>query len=196
MAYVIIVFFASLVITGANFVWDGVYTPMAFASLFLTVWAGIAVIVLWDGVLAFLVRRLPERWFAPENPLFSVSKREQKLYRRLKISSWKKHVPELGCFTGFHKDRLRDPLNIRYTARFLMESHYGVVGHIAGAVLGFLILLLPFLRPLAMALPIAFVNLVLNLLPTMLLRYNTPALLRLHRRNVKHGAKADQPLLP
>ena len=55
---------------------------------------------------------------------------------------------------------------------------------VTGAVFGYLILLLPFLRPLAMGLPIAIVNMILSLLPTMVLRFNTPALRSLYRRNL------------
>ena len=190
MAYIIVITLASFFIAAGSFLSAGVYTLLAFVTILLTVWLGILAVVLIDGVFAFLVRRLPERWFSPANAFFSVTERERRLYRRLGIHRWKAYVPELGCFTGFHKDHLRDPFDRAYTARFLMESHYGVVGHIAGAVLGFSIMFLPFLPPLRIALPIAVINLILNLLPTMILRYNTPALLRLYRRNT---AKAGAP---
>ncbi len=172
-----------------NFLADGVYTERAFFSLLLYTALGVFAVVLIDGVFAFLIRRLPERWFAPEQKFFTVSEKEAHVYRRLKINKWKRHVPELGCFTGFHKDTLGDTKSSSYLGRFLLESNYGVLGHVAGAVFGFLILLLPFLRPRTMALPIALVNFVLNLLPTAILRANTPALRRLYRRSLAREEK-------
>jgi hypothetical protein len=79
---------------------------------------------------------------------------------------------------------MREPESSEYIGRFLLESNYGVLGHVLGALLGFLIMLLPFLRPLAIALPIAIVNFVLSMLPTLILRYNTPALRKIYRRNL------------
>lgn len=184
MAYIITIGVAAVLIALGNFVADGSYTLHSFISVMLTTAAGVAAVIAVDGVLAFIARRMPERFFAPEARLFSVGEREKKLYKKLKIDLWKKYVPELGCFTGFHKDQIREPRTSAYIGRFLLESNYGVLGHVLGAYLGFLIMLLPFLRPLSMALPIAAVNFVLSMLPTMILRYNTPALRKLYRRNL------------
>ena len=124
---------------------------------------------------------------------FSVSEKERNFYRKTKINSWKKYVPELGCFTGFHKDKMREPGDSAYIGRFLLESNYGVLGHVLGAVFGFIIMLLPFLRPLSVALPIAIVNFILSMLPTMILRFNTPPLRRIYRRNLakEQGRKTN-----
>ncbi|MBQ9785003.1 MAG: hypothetical protein IJW29_05840 [Clostridia bacterium] len=190
MLYVIIISVASLLITLGNFLADGVYTFPAFTWLLLATVAGVAAVILVDGLFAAIARRcLPEKWFAPLSRAFSVPKWEKDLYRKTKINVWKKHVPEWGCFTGFHKDQLRDPNDSAYIGRFLLESNYGVAGHVLGSCLGFLILLLPFLRPLSMALPIAIVNFVLNMLPTLILRFNTPALRRLYSRNLAREQK-------
>ena len=53
-------------------------------------------------------------------------------------------------------------------------------------------MLLPFLRPLAIALPIAIVNFVLSMLPTLILRYNTPALRKIYRRNLLREAAKER----
>ena len=197
MAYLILISGAMLLITLGNFLASDARTPLLFGTLLLDVALGVVAVVVIDAILAAAVRALPERWFAPAKRAFTVKEGERRLYRKLGLNSWKKYVPELGCFTGFHKDHLRDPASSEYVGRFLLESHYGVVGHLLGAVLGFLILLLPFLRPWAMALPIAIVNCVLNLLPTMILRYNTPPLLRLYRRNLaKEEKRAEQESVP
>ncbi len=184
MFYIITISGASLLISLCNFLANGDYSFSAFAVLLLITAAGVGCVIAVDGLFAFIARRLPERWFAPEARAFSVPKWEKDLYRKTKINVWKKHVPEWGCFTGFHKDRMRDPNDSAYIGRFLLESNYGVLGHVLGSCLGFLIMLLPFLPTLTVALPIAIVNFVLNMLPTMILRFNTPALRRLYRRNL------------
>ena len=189
MAYILIISSAGLLITLFNFFMDGVYTLSAFGALLLTTAVGIFAVIAVDGVFAFLIRRLPEKWFAPLKPIFSVSERETRFYRRIRLAKWKKFVPELGCFTGFHKDKLKEPKNASYLGRFLLESNYGVAGHVAGAVFGFLILIPRLLRPRTVALPIAIVNLVLNLMPAAVLRTNTPALRRLYTRSLAKEEK-------
>ncbi len=185
MFYFLVISLASLAIAVGNFAAGEIYTVSRFATLlFLTVLGVIAIIAV-DGLFAFIVRRLPERWFAPEARLFSVSDREKRFYRRTRINVWKQYVPEWGCFTGFHKDRVREPSSSAYIGRFLLESNYGVMGHIVGVFAGFSILALPFLSPLTMALPIAIVNAILNLLPTAILRANTPGLRAMYRRCLK-----------
>ena len=94
-------------------------------------------------------------------------------------------MPDLGCFTAFPKQRLRDPGKAEYTARYLLEAAYGIVIHLVNIPTGFLILPILPRYALSVALPVACVNLVLSLLPAMLLRANFPALSRLHRRNLK-----------
>ena len=193
MLYLITVLGGALLIILLNFLLDRVYTLSSFGFLALVTFLAIAAVFVIDGLLAFLIRRLPERWFAPEARLFTVGKREKNLYRKSGINKWKKHVPEWGCFTGFHKDKMESPGDSSYLGRFLLESNYGVAGHVAGAVLGYLILLIPYLRPLTVALPVAIVNMVLSLLPTMILRYNTPSLRNLYRRTrVKEEAREKE----
>ena len=189
MFYLITVTVSTLIVTLLNFHFDKVYTLRAFGTHLL--WAVVAVAALFiiDALTATVARRLPEKWFAPEAKLFSVSQSERKFYRRIKINVWKKYVPEWGCFTGFHKDKVREPDSSAYIGRFLIESNYGVAGHIAGAFLGLAIMLLPWFRPFAVALPLAAVNWVLGILPTMILRSNTPSLRALYRKNVERERK-------
>jgi hypothetical protein len=192
MFYLISITAATLLIALGNFLLDRVYELSALGGLLLLSVIGVAAVIAIDGLAAFAVRRLPERWFAPEASLFAVGNREKNFYRKTKINSWKKHVPEWGCFTGFHKDKMQSADDSAYLGRFLLESNYGVAGHVAGAILGFALVLIPPLRPLTVALPIAVVNMILSLLPTMILRFNTPALRRLYRRNLDREARRNE----
>jgi len=184
MFYLFSITGATLLIALFNFLFGNVHTWLSFGGILLWTSLGTVSVIAVDGLFAFVTRRLPEKWFAPEAKAFSVPKWERNLYRKTKINVWKKHVPEWGCFTGFHKDELKDANDSKYIGRFLLESNYGVLGHVAGAIFGFLIMLLPFLRPIAVALPIAIVNFILSLLPTMILRFNTPPLRRLYQRSM------------
>ena len=185
MFYLFSVSGATLLVTLLNFLFDGVYTFGAFCTLLL--WSVIAVAALFiiDAITATVARRLPEKWFAPEAKLFTVGKSERKFYRKVKINVWKKYVPEWGCFTGFHKDKVREPDSSAYIGRFLIESNYGVAIHIVNAVGGFVIGFLPFCGGAGIWLPVACVNFVLSMLPVFILRNNTPSLLFLYKRAQK-----------
>lgn len=177
------VILSTLVVVGiCHAPWGDGFSAWGLASSLLDAALGVISVIAIDGIVAWIVRRMPERWFAPEGRLYAVSKRERTLLHALGIDFWKRFVPELGCFTGFHKDRVAEPGSVKYLERFLLESNYGAVGHIWGALLGFLILLLPFCQPFSRGLPIAIVNFVLSMLPTCILRYNTPSLRRLLKR--------------
>ena len=190
MLYSTVILGAMLLIALGDSLNDGTLTLISYAKSLLVVFIGVVLVIAIDGVAAFIVRRLPEKWFLPDAKLFDVSDKERLLYRKLKINSWKNQVPELGCFTGFHKDRLEKTDSSTYLGRFLLESNYGVVGHIAGAIMGFSLLLMPFLHPLIVALPISAINAVLSILPTMILRFNTPSLRRLYHRSLKKEEQA------
>jgi glycosyl-4,4'-diaponeurosporenoate acyltransferase len=192
MLYLFSIFGGGIIIALLNFIFHGIHTLPAFGIEVAVTFIQVGAVFLIDGIAAFIIRRLPKRWFAPEARLFSVSGAERGFLRAIGINKWKKHVPEWGCFTGFHKDRLREPNDSAYLGRFLLESNYGVVGHLAGALLGFLIVLFPIFGGVSVSLPVAAINMILSLLPTALLRYNTPALRSLYRRTRERELKKQE----
>jgi hypothetical protein len=182
MFYLITVAGGTLLVTFFNFIFAEIHTFRTFGEILLSAVIGVIALFLIDALTAFLARRLPEKWFAPEANLFTVGQSERKLYRKLKINSWKKYVPEWGCFTGFHKDKVREPDSSAYIGRFLIESNYGVAIHIVNALGGFVIGFLPFCGGFWVWMPVAIVNFVLSMLPVFILRNNTPPLLFLYKR--------------
>ena len=66
--------------------------------------AMLVVLFLIDALLAWLIRKLPEKWFDSNNKHFDERKGERKFYEALGIKKWKDKIPELGGFTDFHKD--------------------------------------------------------------------------------------------
>jgi len=189
VVYVFIITLSTVAISLIQFAMLRVYTAFALRRLLFTSVNGVVAVIILDGTLALFARKLPQKYFSPLSDTFSVSAKERNFYRKIKINLWKDSVPELGCFTGFHKDKIRRPDDAEYIGRFLIESNYGVIGHLLGAIFGFLIAFIPNFLPLFTALAIATVNCVLNILPLMILRFNTPSLRRLYEINLMRQDK-------
>ena len=149
------------------------FAKKAFVSALLFTWLAIALIVALDAFIATLSRLLPKKCACPSRKIFAVSRKEKLFYEKLKIRKWKDKIPEIGHFTGFRKNKLIQPQSLAYIQRFLLENCYGEIGHFLSAVFGFLILLVRVWESwLLVALPVAFVNATLNVLPLFVLRYN------------------------
>jgi glycosyl-4,4'-diaponeurosporenoate acyltransferase len=151
-------------------------------SVVLTVVGAIAV----DGIFAAIIRRLPEKWFAHDKKFFNVSAKEKKFYEKMKIRKWKDKVPELGQFTNFRKNKIADPHSNEYLERYMLEAAYGEIIHLAGVFGGFLVI---FLRPLrywlCFGLPVAIINVFMNLPSYSILRYNFYKLKILYASNAR-----------
>ncbi len=136
-----------------------------------------------DGLIAIVINKMPDKWFGVDNPLYHVTKTERTLYKKLKVRSWKDKVWELGGLGGFSKKKLKEPNDPKYIEKFIMECNKGVMTHRLAYPIGFLaMLMLPDPCALTIALPVAIVNLFLNILPTIVLRYNTPMLKSMLKR--------------
>ena len=136
-----------------------------------------------DAVVAFVVNRFPDKCFGIDNPLFSISEWERNLYKRLKVRLWATKVWELGSLGGFSKKSVKEPDNPEYIEKFIIECNKGVMTHRLSYPVGFLAMLtLPGIPAFTIALPVAVVNLFLNILPTIVLRHNTPMLKSLLKR--------------
>lgn len=154
-------------------------------------WYYVLIAVVWctalqfaiDGGLAFIINKMPDRWFGVDNPLYYVSELEKKLYKRLRVKFWKDKVWELGGLGGFSKKHCTDPSDPRYIEQFIIECNKGVLTHRLSYPAGFLAMLtLSGVPVLTVALPVAIVNVYLNILPTLVLRYNTPKLQAILKR--------------
>ena len=147
-----------------------------------------------DGGIAILINKMPNGWFGIDNPHYRVSRSERAFYAWLGVKRWKDKVWELGGLGGFSKRRLCEPNNPEYIERFIIECNKGVLTHRLSYFAGFLAMLtLPNICAFTIALPVGVVNLFLNILPTIVLRYNTPMLLTVlnglkrHKKSQKNG---------
>ena len=148
-----------------------------------------------DGFVAFVICRFPDKWFSIDKKRFNVSKREQRFYEILGIRKWKDKVWELGGLNGFSKSKISNPADPKFAERFLIESNKGYVEHIIGIILGFtVIFIFPFKYALTLGLPVAIVNMLLNSMSAMILRYNIPKLQTLYKRamrNMEHNKNKE-----
>ena len=146
-----------------------------------------------DGIIAILINKMPNKWFGADNPLYKVSEAEKKLYKRLKVRLWKDKVWELGWLGGFSKKHLASPNEPGYIEKFIIECNKGVLTHRLSYPIGFLpMLFIPNICAWTIACPVAVVNLFLNILPTIVLRYNTPKLKALLQRMQRKSADSKQ----
>ena len=193
--YLSVIGFAMAVISAINIIFE------------VASWYYVIVAVIWctalqfafDGSLAILIKKMPDIWFGVDNRLYNVSEFEKELYKKLRVRLWKDKVWELGGIGGFSKKTLREPSNPAYIEKFIIECNKGVLTHRLSYPAGFLVMLTLRGTPvLSIALPVAIVNLFLNILPTLALRYNTPKLksvLKRLKRKKKAEANADAPVL-
>lgn len=145
-----------------------------------------------DGLIAIIINKIPDKFFGANNPLYNVSDAEKSFYKKIKVKNWKSKVWELGGLGGFSKRNLANPGSPEYIEKFIIECNKGVITHRLSYPVGFLpMLLIPNVCAFSIALPVAVVNLFLNILPTLVLRYNVPKLqAMLKRMNRKQKAKA------
>lgn len=155
--------------------------------LYILKWTSIDILVVFiiDAIIAFVIRRLPEKWFVYKYKVFKIFKWERKFYEAIKIKKWKDKIPELGQLTNFKKNKVREPKNSEYLLRYLMECVYGETIHFLSIILGFLILLINPKCCLYFGLPIAIANGIISYLSFAILRYNRPKLTILYNRSVK-----------
>lgn len=148
-------------------------------------WDYVVVAVIWcaamqfllDGIVALVINKLPDKLFGVDNPMYAVSEIEKEFYKKIKVKNWKDKVWELGALGGFSKKSLKMPTDLKYIEKFIIECNKGVLTHRIAYLTGFIpMLLIPGIGAFSIALPVGLVNLFLSILPTLVLRYNTPKL--------------------
>ena len=184
--YLSVIGIAMAIISAINIIFN---TATWFNVIIAVVLCTVAQFAL-DGLIAIIINKMPDRWFAVNNPLYNVSETEKNLYKKLKVRNWKDKVWELGGLGGFSKKNLATPNSPEYVEKFIIECNKGVLTHRLSYPIGFLpMLFIPNVCALTIALPVAVVNLFLNILPTLALRYNTP---KLHAMLKRMNRKAEQ----
>lgn len=175
--YLSIVIIATIVIAVANILFNPV--AMDWAWYWVAIGSVISTIaeIGINAIFATLIQALPDRYFDPSKNRFIVGKKERRFYEKLGIKSWKEKVWELGALGGFRKNKIAEPNNPDYLHKFLVEANKGFVIHVVGCFVGFaVIFVLPLKFAWTIGVPVAIVGLFLNILPAMILRYNSTKL--------------------
>ena len=175
--YLSIIFLAMVIIVVANCLYGGLAFDNYIIWTIVSVTLSVVVEIIIDLIFAGLIHALPNRWFARDKKCFQVSRKERKFYEKLNIKAWKDKVVELGALGGFRKNKIREKDSPEYLDTFIIESNKGIVIHLVGIVVGFAVMfILPLKYFVRIGLWVSIVNVILNILPTMILRYNIPKL--------------------
>jgi len=141
--------------------------------------------------LTYALRKL----INPNAKYFVVSAKEKRFWECLGVRKFKDLLPDLGGIVGFSKAKLVAPKDPEYVEKYLYETCIGEIGHILGALLGYLLLLCMPMKNywLYIALPGAVVNTFLAILLIIALRYNRHKLAILHKflTRKKEGGTAE-----
>lgn len=177
--YLTVIGVAMLIISAVNII----FGAAAWYNIIILVVVCTALQFALDGIIAIIINKMPDKLFGADNSLYNVSDFEKNLYKNLKVRKWKDKVWELGGLGGFSKKNLANPNSPEYIEKFIIECNKGVLTHRLSYPIGFLpMLFIPNICAFSIALPVAMVNLFLNILPTLILRYNTPKLKMLLQR--------------
>ena len=182
-----IIFNTILIIVVNFFFYSPIIEQFSIVEFSLVVVLLVVIEIIIDIIFATIVRWImPEKFFSIDKLYFSASKKEMRFYEKIGIKKWKDKALELGAVTGFRKNKLYSPNDNEYVKRFILEANYGIMVHVYCIILGFLVMLANLFYPFVyVTLPIAIVNLVLNLLPIFILRYNLPKLHSLYKFNLR-----------
>lgn len=186
MLYLVAIIVATCVLTVVNIFFAAPYFGIEWWLVILMAVGSVVAEVAIDGLFAFLIRRLPAKWFNHKKKIFIVSKGEKRFYEKIKIRKWKDKVPELGQFTNFSKNKITDPKSNEYLDRYFLEACYGEVIHFSSLFAGFLVIfVLPLRLWYCFGLPVAIANIFFNLPSLFILRYNSTKLRVLYESNAR-----------
>ena len=158
--YLGVISIAMLVISIINIFFE---TATWYYIILAVIWCTALQFIL-DGLIAIAINKMPDGWFGVNNRLYYVTQKERTLYKKLKVRLWKDKIWELGGLGGFSKKELKEPDNPKYIEKFIIECNKGVLTHRLSYPIGFLAMLtLSGVCAITIALPVAIVNLFLNI---------------------------------
>ena len=188
--YLVIIGIGVVITSLLNILFNHLYHDQWWLYIIFTV-ALTVIAILLDALVALIIRKMPEKYFQKDKGIFRTTEKEMKFYNFIKVQKWKDYVPELGSFTGFHKNKVANPFDNEYIARFILEARYGIAIHFYSVPVSFLLILLDWKMYigqsniwLTIALPVAIINAILIVLPAFVLKHNLPRLLRIYNNNI------------
>ena len=80
--YLTVIGIAMLIISALNILCN---TATWYTVIFLVILCTALQFAL-DGALAILINKMPDRWFGVDHPLYRVSEREKRFYKKIKVN--------------------------------------------------------------------------------------------------------------
>lgn len=190
LLYIFVILIAEVIIATLNYYLNPSDYDWFFYTFYTLYMIALAIVV--DGLVAFVIRRLPNKWFSYKAKRYQVKEKELKFYMMLRVRKWKDHIPELGMFTNFSKNKVAKPNSPKYMKRFILEVCYGITIHLWSVPFSFLILLGDYRLYmggsnlwLTIGVPVAIINAILIVIPAIILRFNLPKLVNIYEHSVK-----------
>jgi hypothetical protein len=147
---------------------------------FLGIFGTAAAIIALEVVLAQLCQSLFAR-VNPDSRFFKVHKWERHFYQFLGVRRWKEILPDVSAIKNKPKNKIEDTGSPEYIRGYLVESCIGDLVHIFCLVFAnVVVFMFPFQYAIYFAIPCLIINVVLNVMPLMALRYNREVLARLY----------------
>lgn len=175
--YLSVIFISMIIISALNILFGMEFFGYSIGFVIMAVIASTIFQFVIDGIIAFIWKKMPNKWFGVDAKISMVGDKEIAFYNKIKVKDWKESVWELGGMGGFSKKSIINPSDPEYIKLFIIESNKGVVEHFVSCFGGFLcIFLFPLKYALVIGVPVAIVNTILNILPIFVLRYNIPKL--------------------
>src|SRR5690554_5039492 len=118
-AYLFIIFFSMALISVVNIFFTINAFGMTIFSVISTVFIASFIVFLIDAVVAFIIHKMPNKWFNPYKKIYHVFEFERNFYESIGIKKWKDRIPEMGQLCDFKKDKIVDINNNDYIFKFL-----------------------------------------------------------------------------
>jgi len=194
MLYISIIFIGTLISVLLGIFVGVPYAHVSESRVFAITIISLLVLVVIDAVCALFVRYcLPKKVFNPFLKCYRVGKVERKFYEKIGIRKWKDRIPEAGqMFANFSKTEVADMTNNEYVIKFMSETIYAEIMHWLSMIFSFLIIFIDLRLSLTVGLPLVIGNMILNLMPVLVQRYNRPKLMVLYQRNERAKKKEQK----
>lgn len=156
-------------------------------EVLLVILLSLLCLLIIDAVVALIIHKLPKKLMNPYKKIYKVFSWEKKFYHALGIRKWKDKIPETGkALTGFGKSKVENMDDTDYLYTFMIETVYAEVLHFWSAIFGFLIVFISPKLFVVVGLPLALANVILQIMPVMVQRYNRPKLMLAYERAKKN----------
>ncbi len=193
--YTISVIISSIFIIIGNMFYSIGSSNLSFIEITAATVLAVALMFAIDAVVAIALHEVPKLFFKnfmtktkfynANNYPFKVYKFERNFYEKMGVRKWKDLLPNK---MGMRKDHLEDKNDTNYLNMFIIESCRAEFMHLVSALFSILpIILIPF-KYFGIIMPVAIVNIILQILPVIVQRYNRPKIMIVQKRALRQQA--------